>query len=176
MLKLHLIIKKRSEAMLCLTLANGFRYFFFGLALFLAVFLLMDRPAHTESVSLAPLLIISILILSGCYHEEWRFDLMRKNVESRFGLLFFYQRKIISFEDIETFRITEFTKGHQGMVEADKKRFFQVSYSKFSLVTKQGLVKDIEIMKSKYGNDLQKKAETVAEFCKKALIPNGSKP
>jgi hypothetical protein len=57
-----------------------------------------------------------------------------------------------------------------GIIEPEKRRCFQVAYSKFSLITKEGMVKDIEIMKSKYGNDLQMKAETVAEFCKKALI------
>ena len=172
MLKFHLIIKKRSADILCLTLSNGFRYFFFGISTFLAAFLLLDLQTNAESGLLGPLIIISILFLSGCYHEEWIFDLTQKKVESRFGLLFLYQRKAIPLEDIETFRIVEFTKGHQGMIEPEKKRFFQVAYSKFLLVTKSGLVKDIEIMKSKYGNDLQKKAGTVAEFCKKALIKN----
>ena len=176
MLKLHLVIKKRSADILCLTLSNGFRYFFFGISAFLAVFLFIDMQTNAEPGLLGPLIIISILFLSGCYHEIWIFDLTQKKVESRFGLLFLYQRKTIPLEDISTFRIVEFTKGHQGMIEPEKRRFFQVAYSKFSLVTKEGLVKDIEIMKSKHENDLQKKAETVAEFCKKALIKNESKP
>jgi hypothetical protein len=121
---------------------------------------------------IGPLIIIVILFLSGCYYEEWIFDRSQKKVESCFGLLFLYQRKMIPLEDIEAFSISEFTKGHLDTIDPEKRRFFQIAYMKFSLLTKEGTIKDIEIMKSKYKKDLEKKAETIAEFCQKALIKN----
>jgi hypothetical protein len=150
-------------------LSQWFRLFFLSLTVFLAVFLLIDLKEHPGDGFIGPLILILILLLAGSYKEEWIFDRQQKTVESRFGLIFLYQRKVIALEEIEAFLISEFIKGHQFMVEPEKRRFFQIAFSKFSLVTKEGMVKDIEIIKSRFKKELEKKGEQIAEFCSKNL-------
>ncbi len=170
--KLNLVQRHNAAGTLVFSLHRGFRVFFLLFAGFLvAVLVTSYDPADSNT---GPLILIIGCLLFGFYNEAWIFDATAREIQQQHGMLFLFKRKIISMDDLESVRLSRFVKGEVGMApkETDfqKKRFFQPTYQKLSLITKDGKGIVIEILKTTQQEILEEKAKAIVSVCQLPLI------
>lgn len=124
-------------------------------------------------LSLLPVMITIILIVTALYEESWSFDSEKKEVISRFGLLFLNRKTVVTFNKIEKFQIEGFVRGSMTEKPEDddskKKKLFQTEYFKLSLINNEFGELTINTVKGRERDTLQNYARQIADICKKPL-------
>jgi hypothetical protein len=168
MIKLNFVLRQKDEDRMILTMHKGFRLFFFTLALFLLLVLIMEEDP--SGANTGPLILAGISFLCGSYYEAWIFDRAKKQIEQHFGLLFIFKRKKIPLAGCKSLRISGFVKGSKvGRIREERRRFFQTVFLKLSLLDENGIYHDIETLKGHHKDELERKAQAIAAFIDKPL-------
>ncbi len=133
-----------------------------------------------------PLIFLLISLPGFLYTEAWVFSRSSNSLTHFSGILFLVCKKKISFDEIESFVVTDFTRGkltnytskhnstgkNTGFREISGNRtFFHFrKISKLSIVLDKGKIKDIEILPALYKKKLEQKGMKISEFCSKPLL------
>lgn len=166
-------IRKKGSSVLIFSLHWGFRFFFFGLAVFLLTMLLMEEgTGHTNT---GPFFFMILLTVMGSYHEAWIFDNERQSIVKQHGLIFLFFRKRISMDQLDSFHLECFTIGALSRSDRNTRNMgkgglLQRSTCKLYGVLKDGIRLDIEMLKSSQYNQMKTKAEALADFCGKPVV------
>ena len=174
MLRINLKLFRKSDSVLVLTPHPIFRILFgvICVALMTGIYL---NPG--EKIPVIGIILILISIISVFYEERWIFDRKAEIIEYRFGLIFFYKKEKIAFDEIDEFNYSESTtlrhdKPESGVSQISRSGFLNgrpVRYSVFSLITGNGKVRNIEVLKSRSGTGLMDKGKETAAFCGRDL-------
>jgi hypothetical protein len=120
-----------------------------------------------------PVIILCILLLSAFYKECWVFDRSAEKITYRFGLLFLYRKRVISFHKIEEFHIEGFVKGSMTKKPDDlretKKKFLETEFYKFSLRDSEWGELIINTVKGREKDKLYLWAEEISTLCNSRL-------
>ena len=169
---MKLVLRHQAEGRLVFTLHRFFRIFFFAAALWVGAFFITD--SNPTAFPLAPIFLMLGCVLCGAYYEAWIFDAPLQEVEHHHGFFFLFKRKKIPMQTLQSVQLSRFLKGHPGRpkspIEDSTRSFFQPEMHKLSLLTKEGVAHDIEILKGSHHNPLEKKAQAIAEICQIPLV------
>lgn len=167
---MHLVLRHQTEERLIFTLHRFFRLFFYAVAVLMVAFWMADPQASR----VAPIFLMVVCLLCGSYYEAWVFDSARQTIEHHHGIFFLFKRTKIPMQDLQSVQLNRFRKGHPGKasppIEDASQSFFQPEMQKLSLLTKNGVAHDIEILKGSHEKSLEKKAQAIATFCQIPLV------
>jgi hypothetical protein len=173
MFNLNFVIKKPSENLLIIRFKHFFRFFFYGLGLFIMIFVFREFDQNVSNIG--PYIFIGICALLGSYYESWIFDKSRNVVEQRQGLLFFFIKKKIPLSDVKGVSLNRFIKGSHlkstPAVENQKRyKLPPKEYYKLSLMLKDDEYQVVEIAQGREIEKFNKKARSLAQFCNCPLV------
>ncbi len=169
MFRINLRIIKKSDSLIILTPGYLFRILFAILCVALIIGLFFDPG---DKVPILGIILILISIIGVLYEEKWSFDKEGRIIEYRFGLSIFFKKEIISFDHIDEFNYSDTAILQTNSSEGEHRRKpfgilsgRPVKYSVFSLITTDGKVRNIEVVKTRTSSDLAEKGKTIAAFC-----------
>lgn len=172
---MQLVLRQNPNEPIVLSLPRGMRIFFFSFSAFLLIMLGMSYSS--EESNIGPILMILFCLFYSAYYEAWIFDVQHQKIEYRHGLLFWFKRKTIPMELLESISISRFTKGQSGKSPVDtdqtyttRRTFVKIEYHKMTLVTTEGELHDVEMVKNHQRQILEEKAEAISRYCKVPVI------
>jgi hypothetical protein len=184
MLQFSLVLNRKSDQHLSLTMSLGFRVLFIAITLFILIGMLV-----VQVFTIFPLLILAISFLASIYNEAWTFDTERDLVEHRIGVLFLFKRITHSISEIDCFELKSFVRGTlftssgkelqseevrkkaQPFGNLGKSRSLPPqTYNTLTMYLNNGTSYNIETIKTRYHEEFERKAEEIAEFVDKPLV------
>ncbi len=168
MFKLSLVLQKKDENELVLTLATGFRIMFAVIVVFL-----VGSMISTDGVSAGSVILTVLSLLAGLYKERWSFSKDSRRIEHQTGLLFPFLTKSFEFDGVEKFVLSRSATwlppigriGTNKVAEDDQAQRRGTSMTSFGLITKDGKAHTIEIRKSRTNETMADNARRIADFC-----------
>lgn len=160
MLKMHLVLKTRSESILELALPLSFRITFAVIAS-----ILIASMVSLSMVSVIPLIVAVITVLAGLYEERWFFDRSGKQVVHRYGLIVFARNRAIPFDEINSFVLSNLREIPEDQGFSAKKSMALRSLVSMQIELASGEHRTIEIRANRHNASLKESAERVSEFC-----------
>jgi hypothetical protein len=159
---LYLILRKKGNSSIVLTLSVWFRVLFLAI---IGVFLIGMGASGTsvQEIGIFPSLFLLVCCLSLLYEETWIFDRKEGTVTRRFGLLILNTKKTFRKSEIERFCLSSFVRGAQANL-GEKKSFFQREMLRLSFITGEEMT-DIEIQSSRRKKRMEENGRVIAEFC-----------
>jgi hypothetical protein len=168
MFRLSLVLRKKNENELVLTLPPGFRIMFAVIVVFLAGSMISTGGVSAGSVTLTVL-----SLLAGLYKERWSFAKEARIIEHQTGLLFPFLTKSFEMDEVETFILSRSATWRPPAGRIRKSKYDDAAQpqrkatamSSFGLITKDGKAHTIEIRKSRTNEIMEDNAQEIAEFC-----------
>lgn len=191
MLKLNLILRRKSDDILIFSPAPWFRFLFIFLTIIIATGIITIKKEGASESILIPVIIGTICIAASLYEESWRFDRENNIVTSKSGLIFINKKTHYSFSEIKNLQLTLFLRGAESDGSADheidlmhpfsKKNTEEVSgintkiihrkwHQELRLNLKTGKSVTIERIDSKGNEVLSKKAGVISDFTGLKLV------
>jgi hypothetical protein len=164
MLNLHFQLKETAPNRIELVLPVWFRILFLIIAgaLIFGMF-------NESKVYAVPFIIAVVALLSGLYNEHWIFDRNQQEVESHFGLIFFYRTKHYPFDEIESFRLQQYEKGHVPSRHSEEDKHSRRMMMILTLKLTDGRRLNIETTSGSQVDEFRHRANQLADFCGKPL-------
>ncbi|MBI9101507.1 MAG: hypothetical protein JEY99_03750 [Spirochaetales bacterium] len=170
MFRISLTITRKSESIMQLSPAILFRILF---GIIGAVLLLGISLNPGTSIPVIGIILIIISFIAAFYEERWILNRDTRIIDYRFGLIFLCRKESIPFDEIDEFSYSDTAvirrdnpEGSHSMLS--RSSIFNgrsVKYSVLSLITKDGKVRNIEVLKSRSGTELLDKGTQAAGFC-----------
>lgn len=154
----------RAKGTLHYTIGGWFRgiYLFFGSMLMLGAIASRNEPWF--SWFSFPAAAAVFLLAAGCYEERWIFDRNLRQITLRYGLIFLFKRKIISFDDVDHFQLETFVKGKSS--GSSLKRRFLKTYLKLTIARYSDNAEVVEIIPQKRSDGkTEQAARQIADYC-----------
>lgn len=150
-----------------------FRFFFYGLGLFILIFIFQEFDRNVSNVG--PYIFIGFCALLGSYHESWIFDKTDNLIEQRQGLLFLFRKKKIPLSNVKSVSLNRFIKGSLliSAPSVENKKGYKLppkEYYKLSLVLKDDEYWVVEIVQGREIEKFNDKAKRLAQFCNCPLV------
>ena len=119
LLKLNLILRRKSEDIMIFSPAPWFRILFLFLAgiVFFGIFTIAS--GGDDGSFIVPGLIALICVIAALYEESWTFDRAARIITSQNGLIIFHRTKAWSFDDVESIELQVFLRGAESDGSAD---------------------------------------------------------
>ncbi len=158
MFKIALQVKQTGQNTMELRLPPWMRFVFLFSALFI-LYSMIYFPIEegARGTDYLPLLFFIMAVFVTLYEEKWVFDIEKKTVEKRLGLIFYYSKETADLSDINHIRISEIRKGNKNKSSS--------RYLKMTLVFGNETEKDMELVYFREKEKLMKNAELIAGFC-----------
>lgn len=160
MLKLHLVLYTRSDDMVELALPMSFRVTFGIISVVLIAAIL-----SFGMITVVPMVVTAITVLAGLYEERWIFDRARGTVTHRYGLVFLAGKHETSFDEIESFILSNFREVPDEQLFSSKRTLALRSLVSLQMGLKGGRSRTIEIRANRHNSTLKESAERISQFC-----------
>jgi len=119
LLKLNLVLRRKSDNEMIFSPAPWFRFLFLFLAIVIIIGIITISTEEVSGSLIIPIIIGIICLAASLYEESWSFDIENQIVSSRIGLILLNRKSSYSFTDIENLQLSLFLRGAESDGSAD---------------------------------------------------------
>ncbi len=167
---IKLTLTKKNNHIIILDFPCWYRILLLSIALFTFIMLIITRKNNNLNIfnryNLIPLIVSFLSIIFSLYNECWIFDKRKKNINHRFGLLFFYKTKLIMMDDLLEIELSVIDK--RRLINQSQKNNHKILSNKIirlELITKDEKKFIIEYYNISKIDKIRKMSQQIASLC-----------
>ncbi len=152
MLKLNLVIRRKSEDIIIFSPSPWFRILFLAFAFIVSVGIYAVASDGEDGSFAVPVIIAAACVTAAFYEESWTFNRARKTVRYKHGLVFLNRKESLTFDEIQNLELNIFLRGNKSDGEIENDKSFSNPFSKENTVETKNWLK---VLHPKYHQELR---------------------